>query len=108
MIQIVLGCSDDNLLQSCEAQGHANFAPEGFDIVCASVTCLLRTVLAQLESRKTIVVNTIISGRGSLAFSVLSYKEDDKSFLKYAADFIITGINQLVIEYPKCVLLRVN
>ena len=107
MIRVLLSPSDDGLLHSCEAHGHAEFAPRGYDIVCASVTSLLRTVLAQFEKSQTLVLETKSFNRGMLAFSVKNYGKDDKFLLKYAMDFLQTGLSQIAEEYPDCVEMRV-
>ncbi len=95
-------------MQTCMAEGHANYAPKGSDIVCAALSCLLRTVLEQLQSQKTLVVKTDIPDRGMLAFSVEEFSKDDEFLLKYVSDFLKTGIGQLVQEFPEHISLRVR
>jgi uncharacterized protein YsxB (DUF464 family) len=96
------------MLRSCTAEGHAGFAEKGHDIVCAALSCLLRTVLAQLEKSKTLVVKMQIQDRGMLAFSVEEFDKNDEFLLKYASDFLKTGISQLVEEFPEHISLRVD
>lgn len=107
MIRILLEKSKDGLLKSCSAQGHAGYAPKGFDIVCAAVSCLLRTVLAQLEKSRSIVLDTKSFDRGNLAFSVIEFGKDDEFLLKYAQDFLVTGLSFVMQDYPSCVEVRV-
>lgn len=108
MINVLLECSEKGLLQNCVAEGHGNYAPKGSDIVCAAVSCLLRTVVAQLNSKDSLVVNTQVSNRGMLAFSVVEFSKNDEFLLKYASDFLKTGLSQLVEEFPEHVSLRVR
>ncbi|MCR4791040.1 MAG: ribosomal-processing cysteine protease Prp [Treponemataceae bacterium] len=108
MIQVLLSRSSDGLLQSCSAQGHANHAPKGYDIVCAAVTSLLRTVLERLEKAPSIVLDEEIPDRGSLAFNVRTYGDSDKELLKYSFEFLQTGISLVAEDYPESVQLRVN
>ena len=108
MIKVLLECSEEGLLQNCLAEGHADYAPKGNDIVCAALSCLLRTVLTQLKAKKTLIVKTQIPNRGMLAFSVEEFTKDDEFLLKYASDFFLFFISQLVEEFPKHISLRVD
>ncbi len=108
MIQVKLGLSQDGLLLSCNAEGHALFALKGKDIVCASVTTLLRTVLLQMEQRDGLEFHTETTKRGTLAFRVLSKEISVHAvFLTYAADFLLKGLQSLEREYPLHVTVRV-
>jgi len=96
MIQVKLKLSKDGLLLSCNAEGHACFAPKGKDIVCAGATALLKTVILQLEGRKTLDLHSETEKRGSLAFRVVSKDvSEDADFLTYAADFLVKGFQSL-------------
>ena len=108
MIQVLLVRSKDGLLQSCSAQGHAGFAAKGKDIVCAAVTSLLRTVLAMLEKKTSIVLDENSSDRGFLAFSVKGFCSDDESLLRYSFGFLHEGLSLIAQDYPKCIKLRVE
>ncbi|MCR5698977.1 MAG: ribosomal-processing cysteine protease Prp [Treponemataceae bacterium] len=108
MIQVLLVRSKDGLLQSCSAQGHAGFAAKGKDIVCAAVTSLLRTALAVLENKSSIVLDENSSDRGFLAFSVKGFTSDDESLLRYSFEFLQEGLGQIAQDYPKCIKLRVE
>ena len=108
MVQVRLGLSQDGLLLSCSAEGHAGFAPKGRDIVCAGLTTLLKTVLQQLETKSGIDLQTVMGKRGLLAFRILNkdltvYAD----FLTFAGTFLQQGIQNLAEEYPKHVSMRV-
>ena len=67
MIQVRIIRSKNGMLRSCEAKGHAGFDKKGFDIVCAAVSSILRTVLALLE--KTPSVSLLVnSGKETGSF----------------------------------------
>ncbi|MFA6937930.1 MAG: ribosomal-processing cysteine protease Prp [Treponema sp.] len=107
MIEVLLVCSSDGSLKSCNASGHAGFAVKGKDIVCAAVSSLLRTAIQVLEKTNGIVVKTETTSRGKLAFSVEDSNLDCKNErLICTADFIRCGIKSLSNEYPKNVQLR--
>ena len=108
MIQVLLVRSQNGSLQSCTAEGHAGFAKKGYDIVCASVTSLLRTVALVLENKPTVELDEKTFGRGSLAISVKKHSGDDESLLQYSFDFLNVGLSQLQKDYPDCVELRVE
>ncbi|MBN2811317.1 ribosomal-processing cysteine protease Prp [Treponema zuelzerae] len=105
-VGVVLGASGN--LVSASARGHAGQGAKGADIVCASVTVLLRTTLAMLASRSGLETEAETAGRGSLAFRVTAWREEDLPFLQYAAAFLREGISSIEKEYPKAVVMRVE
>ncbi len=107
MTEVVLVCDSDGAIKKLTAKGHAGFAEKGKDIVCASVTELLRTALKVLENTQGLLVKANAASRGNLAFSV----EENETFsrkerLICTADFIRTGLRDLEDEYPQYVHLR--
>ncbi len=107
MTEVVLFCNSDGAIKKLTAKGHAGFAEKGKDIVCASVTELLRTALKVLENTQGLLVKADLASRGNLAFSV----EESDTFSKRerlicTADFIRMGIKDLEDEYPEYVHLR--
>ena len=108
MIQALLVRSENGSLQSCSVEGHAGFAKKGKDIVCASVTNLLRTVVLLLEQRPSVKLEEKSSGRGSFVFSVRQSASDDESLLQYSFDVLNVGLSWLQSEYPDCIRLKVE
>ena len=49
MITITLDRSTDGLIRSFTASGHAGYAPEGSDIICAAVTAIAATTIGSLQ-----------------------------------------------------------
>ena len=100
--------SKKGAFRACIAVGHAGYDVQGFDIVCAGVTVLLRTALAQLEKHQNIALKVNAQKSGELAFRIIEYEESSEDFLKYVADFLIEGIGRLSKDYPKNVTMRVK
>ncbi len=116
MIQIVLVRTKTGEFVSVDAEGHSFFSKKGSDIVCAAVTCLLRTTLSVLETNKNIETKAKALKRGTLSFCVIkkeqsSDKEQEKelsSLLMYARDFLENGLTSLCSEYPQHVSLKIT
>jgi len=49
MITITLDRSPNGLIRSFTASGHAGYAPEGSDIICAAVTAIAATTIGSLQ-----------------------------------------------------------
>lgn len=113
MITVVVVRGNSGEFVSASASGHAQMGKKGTDIVCASVTILLRTTLTVLSGSEDssgstgLIVNATTAGRGSLAFRVTAFLEEDIPFLKYAADFLLVGLNSLEGEYPEALVIKV-
>lgn len=107
MITVVVALGLRGNLVSATALGHAGKGKPGEDIVCASVTVLLRTTMAVLAGNG-LDVRSETAGRGSLAFRVTVLEEADFSLLAYAAAFLTEGLGSLVREYPEAVVMRVE
>ena len=95
---VVRGASGN--LVSASARAHAGQGAKGADIVCAT--------LAMLVSRSGLETEAETAGRGSLAFRVTAWREEDLPFLQYAAAFLREGISSIEKEYPKAVVMRVE
>ena len=107
MITVVVACGGRGNLVSAEAAGHAGKGKPGEDIVCASVTTLLRTTMTVLAG-SGLDLRAETAGRGSLAFRVTAFNEADLPLLTYAAAFLSEGLGSLAREYPEAVALRVE
>jgi len=105
-VQIVL---KEGMLHKCSATGHAGFAKKGKDIVCASVTILLRTSIETFAKNDLLELQTKSFGRGDLFFCVWTKdaSKEAQIILKYMADFLQNGFQRLCTEYPKCVSLDI-
>lgn len=108
MIEVCLVSTKDGQLRSCTASGHAGYASKGFDIVCAGVSSLLRTVHCLLESDAGISLLADSSEPGSLAFRVQNCDRASEALLIHCCDFLRCGIKLIADEYPDYVSLRVQ
>lgn len=108
MIAVCVVIGVEGNLVSASAEGHAKKGSNGSDIVCAAVTVLLRTTLATIASRTSLVVDAKTAGHGTLAFRVTAWQKEDVPFLHYAAAFLLEGITSLQREYPEAVSMRVE
>ncbi|GMO59677.1 MAG: hypothetical protein Ta2A_05640 [Treponemataceae bacterium] len=115
MITVRLSCLSDGAFFLCEAAGHAGFEAFGKDIVCASVTAILRTAMRVLSECDGITLDWSAKKRGELAFCAKAAEKvpaaeksmsaensmpDGMSVLQYTARFIRAGIQSIVQEYP--------
>lgn len=97
-----------------EAEGHAGTAKRGEDLVCASVTVLLRTTLSVLASDGDASpgsaprIDAETTGRGALAFRVTGHEAGHGQLLRYAARFLIEGVGSLERDAPGAVTMRVE
>lgn len=108
MIVVTLFCSKDGSVQEIKANGHARFAEKGRDIVCASVTVLLRTagiLFSELCESGKIEFSAEAEQRGNLAFRVKKISKDEFLSERIFAvlDFVRAGIKSLASEYPEFV-----
>lgn len=108
MIAVSLVLGKEGNLVSAEAEGHAGKGTIGTDIVCAAVTILLRTTMATIASRPSVVLEAETAGRGSLAFHVSVWGKTDIPFLQFASAFLQEGLSSLQVEYPQAVVMRVE
>ena len=81
--------------------GHANYAPHGEDIVCASVSTLFYSLLGYLRtvSKSRLKVVKIQSGYAEITCDITC-----EEFLRMTC----IGILQVCEQYPQCVTLHNN
>ena len=109
MIHVKLILQKGNQLE-CVASGHAGFAEKGKDIVCAAVTCLLRTTAETLSKESFLEVIFEAPERGYLRLIARKKAAVQKQgdILDYAGNFLVTGIKSLQKEFPEYVLLEIK
>ncbi|MBR7065061.1 MAG: ribosomal-processing cysteine protease Prp [Treponema sp.] len=105
MTKIVLVQSETGLFRSCVAEGHAGFAKKGSDIVCSSISVLLRTTIQVLSNKCGTALKTFATERGKLEFFVEDVSSCDGSpslenVLLFAKEFLVAGFSSLSKEYP--------
>ena len=102
MVSVLLRRKKNGVLFECSAQGHAEYAAKGSDIVCSATTILLKTTLLLLEKMNGVELQSDTSHRGVLTFSVktIDSNAELEQKLVFAADFLETGFESLCREYP--------
>ena len=79
-----------------QISGHANYAEEGRDIVCAGVTALTQTLVKSIEDLTEDKIEYDISpGRADIKFRNLSEKA------KALVDSFFIGIRLIADEFPE-------
>ena len=106
MTAVTLVCGRDGVLRSCKAEGHADYAAKGYDIVCAAVSVLMRTAMQTLSETDGVVFHADAMERGFLAFDVAAASEGKRERLICMADFLEHGFVSLQSEYPQFVKLQ--
>jgi uncharacterized protein YsxB (DUF464 family) len=87
------------LLRSCRIAGHAGAGKKGYDIVCAAVSVLSRTMVRTLEKRKGIAVESAAPERGLFGMDI-RYEAEGQDFLSAAGAFFMEGLASICEEYP--------
>ena len=78
--------------------GHANYAPQGYDIVCAGVTALAQTLVRSMEDLTEDAIEYDISpGMVDIKYKDLSEKS------RTLVDSFFIGICMIADEFPDCV-----
>ncbi len=78
-----------------KVSGHANYAEEGKDIVCAGVTALTQTLVKSIEDlTEDKIEYDIVPGRVDIKYGNLSEKS------KALVDSFFIGICMIVDEFP--------
>lgn len=108
MTSVLVERNKKGVLLSCKAEGHAGYAKRGSDIVCSAVTVLLKTTLQIISELLGVKLEADASERGKLSFKILSFDSDSERELKYAGDFLVTGLSSISEEYPENLELVIN
>ena len=108
MTSVLIERGKNGMLLSCRAEGHAGYAGRGFDIVCSAVTVLIRTTMEVVSGLPGIRLDSDISRRGNLSFTVNADQLDDIILAKLvlAGDFLETGLGSVSREYPEYLELK--
>ena len=100
MIRVSVSFDDKGLLQRVAAEGHAQNAISGDNIVCAAATILLRTAVRLLNTDNSFQLQSEAQNRGTLGFTVESYDEARAGYLSAVGEFLVQGLSDLQLEYP--------
>ena len=91
-----------------EIKGHANYAEEGKDIVCAAISTLFYTLSNALEDNKNMLLTfnaQMEKGEGTL---VCTPKEEYEGNVQLMMITILTGFNMMASNYPHHVKLVIG
>ncbi len=99
MIEVLLERNGSGSLVRCKAEGHSEYAAKGFDIVCASVSVLMKTTLRMLEKTSGIELELDAPNRGFLSFEIKNTGLEEER-LVFAGDFLVTGLEAVHEEFP--------
>lgn len=78
-----------------QIRGHAYYAPEGYDIVCASISALMWAFIESVEQMTEDKIKYDVSpGRADIYFRNLSEKT------KILMDSFFIGVQSVETEYP--------
>ena len=86
------------------AQGHAGYAPRGYDIVCAAVSTLVFTLIDALHDTKADHTFTQNSKTAAMDINVKLDKLNVKSLA--CIDMFITGIKLVSTAYPDYITVQ--
>lgn len=94
----------------CKAAGHAGFAKSGKDIVCSSITILMRTAIQVLSETSGINFKTDTSTRGLITFVAETTKSESiiQERICTIGDFLQKGFESLSEEFPKNVTFELK
>ena len=109
MTSVLIERSKSGMLVSCRAKGHSGYAERGSDIVCSAITVLIRTTLQVLSGLPGVKIKVNSSERGFIDFEILKgFPSEMEEKLKYAGDFLQTGLESVAKEYPDNLELVIN
>ena len=94
----------DNLPWRLEAKGHAGYAEEGEDIVCAGISVLMQTAVMALEDRDIPVFSQIKQKKGDVHM-VVALPEGLSSDQQHDGQIILramqVGLQAIQEQYPE-------
>ena len=95
------------MISSLDAEGHANSGPKGNDIVCSSVSILLRSVCNSLETLQGAELSGSAEKEGDLHLRVKSVPEEYGGELKGITRVLVLGLRGLQKDFPDHLTLEV-
>lgn len=91
---------NNGCLKSFDARGHSYQAKKGYDIVCASVTTLLRTAAKILHADESLKTEGDATSPGSMSFSLREISETKICWVRGITDFLLGGLLDLQQNNP--------
>lgn len=98
MVHIVFTEDSRQRLSSVFAQGHAGWADDGQDIVCAAVSAILQAARLGLEAHSQVPLK-VAQQKGDLRFEVPAGRRDDPGVAAILATAHLS-VEQIARQYP--------
>ena len=98
MIRIKMEKDRQGRLCGFMVEGHADYAEEGSDIVCAAVSALTQTALLGIRREEKVVYE---QSEGFLAAHTLSFVPE----VPIVLETVVSGLNEIARQYPEYVVL---
>lgn len=108
MIRVSIRVDGSGLLRRVDVSGHAAFEVAGKDIVCASVTALVRSAVRVLEIDSRFAIQGNTEAPGQLFFSVGSVDPAGDEYLRGVSSFLILGLGDIASEFPDRCMIEVK
>ena len=103
MIKVKLDIYAKGCLKYLKVTGHAGNKKEGNDLVCAAVSCLVRTTANVLYKLAEISINSQAQEPGILEITINSLPDKYYEWVKGVTEFLITGIFDIKNEFPESI-----
>jgi len=100
MIRVVLTLDSRNLLRKAAFSGHAGQGKKGEDIVCASVTALIRTASRSFQLDTSVEVESDAPSPGELRVKVNYIPPEREVWALGITDFLRLGLQDMEREFP--------
>jgi uncharacterized protein YsxB (DUF464 family) len=107
MIKADLVLEKGGLLRSCKVLGHAGSSKRGWDVVCAAVSVLVKTVFRVLSVREGITARSGAPERGELWLEVEGSVEN-REYLAAAGAFLSEGLLSVSGEFPEFCQVKIE
>jgi uncharacterized protein YsxB (DUF464 family) len=100
LIAISIGLNKNLTLCYYRASGHAKHGKPGEDLVCAAVTCLLKTAAGILFTDHDLKIDYKAEKSGQMELNIIQIPEYKVERVKGITDFLLKGLIDLEGEYP--------
>lgn len=101
MIEVNVKRDKNNHPVSVEVKGHALFAKQGQDIVCAAVSVLAQTVLFAIEDLLQLKPQFLMREGYLKIFSPTFMKEEGKEKYYLLIETMLLGLKETALAYPR-------
>ncbi len=106
MLTVIFSRDSHNRLSSVFAHGHAGWADEGDDIVCAAVSAILQAARLGLEAHAHVALQ-VTQQKGHLQMEVPPERREDPAVIAILATAELS-IEQIAAQYPSHVALEIG